>query len=52
MKCPECGKDVSQDSPYKPFCSDKCKLVDLDKWLVGDYVFPGDEPAPPEEDPH
>ncbi|HEY2934791.1 MAG TPA: DNA gyrase inhibitor YacG [Acidobacteriota bacterium] len=41
MRCPNCRKQVSREDPYFPFCSERCKLVDLDKWLSGDYVVPG-----------
>ena len=42
--CPECGK-ASQRAFY-PFCSKRCKDVDLNRWLSGSYVIPG----PPLED--
>lgn len=41
-KCPECGK-LSTRADY-PFCSPRCKDVDLNRWLSGRYVIPG-EPA-------
>tara|TARA_Y100000588_G_scaffold345049_1_gene391927 strand:+ start:188 stop:337 length:150 start_codon:yes stop_codon:yes gene_type:complete len=28
---------------FKPFCSAKCKLIDLGSWLGGDYRLPSDE---------
>jgi hypothetical protein len=43
--CPVCGKTVSKPSDgkgpagYFPFCSERCKLVDLDKWFRGEYVI-------------
>lgn len=32
--CPRCNKeaDLSQTNIYRPFCSKKCKLIDLDSW--------------------
>ncbi len=50
-KCPICGKSFEVD-PKKlpgnfPFCSERCKLVDLGRWIDGDYAIPG-PPAPPE----
>ncbi|EHL99157.1 hypothetical protein HMPREF9946_03314 [Acetobacteraceae bacterium AT-5844] len=30
---------------YRPFCSARCKQVDLGRWLSGDYVIPG-QPVP------
>lgn len=35
--CPICGKDVMQDAEHFPFCSDRCRLVDLGKWFSGSY---------------
>jgi len=37
--CPICGKPVSER--YKPFCSKRCADVDLNRWLSGSYVVPG-----------
>lgn len=37
-KCPECGK-ASQRETY-PFCSTRCKNIDLNRWLSGAYVIP------------
>jgi endogenous inhibitor of DNA gyrase (YacG/DUF329 family) len=37
--CPECGKPSSQAT--FPFCSPRCKAVDLNRWLSGSYVIPG-----------
>lgn len=41
--CPMCGRDVSlsDDKKSRPFCSSRCKLVDLDRWLSGSYRIPG-----------
>jgi uncharacterized protein len=38
MLCPICGKPTHDD--YKPFCSDRCKTVDLGRWLNGNYAVP------------
>ena len=40
-KCPICGKPVVEAS--KPFCSERCRDVDLNRWLSGRYVIPGKE---------
>ncbi len=37
-QCPECGKPSVRDS--YPFCSARCKNVDLNRWLSGAYVIP------------
>ncbi|GAB4188684.1 MAG: DNA gyrase inhibitor YacG [Phycisphaeraceae bacterium] len=38
-RCPTCREPVSEQSSYFPFCSERCKLVDLGKWLNGKYVI-------------
>lgn len=53
--CPLCRKKtVWQDNPYRPFCSERCKMIDLGHWATEEYRIP-DKPAPeteePEEDP-
>lgn len=43
VACPQCGKDVvfnKEVSPYRPFCSERCKLIDLGKWAEGGYSIP------------
>ena len=43
VKCPTCGKPVpwGKESPYRPFCSERCKLIDLGQWASGVYVIHG-----------
>jgi endogenous inhibitor of DNA gyrase (YacG/DUF329 family) len=40
-RCPECGKPASPAT--LPFCSPRCRDVDLNRWLSGRYVIPGRE---------
>nr|WP_054783144.1 DNA gyrase inhibitor YacG [Pseudovibrio denitrificans] len=40
-KCPICEKPTQEAT--KPFCSDRCKQVDLNKWLSGHYSVPAVE---------
>jgi hypothetical protein len=43
MKCPVCKSQVagtSQNEAYFPFCSPRCRLIDLGKWLDGEYRIP------------
>ncbi len=36
--CPNCGKkSIVSDNPYRPFCSRKCKMVDLAAWITDKY---------------
>jgi len=39
--CPICGKPSQQAT--RPFCSKRCRDVDLNRWLSGSYVVPGAE---------
>ena len=41
--CPTCSANVPRDAPSRPFCSERCKLIDLGRWLRGDYVVPGED---------
>ena len=50
MKCPICKKEVGIDDPYMPFCSERCKLIDLGNWASGKYVIPGPLESTPDED--
>ncbi|WP_040661882.1 DNA gyrase inhibitor YacG [Nitrococcus mobilis] len=45
VHCPTCNRPVewSQHSPYRPFCSRRCKLIDLGAWLDGSHRIPGSE---------
>ncbi|WP_246748661.1 DNA gyrase inhibitor YacG [Rhizobium setariae] len=36
--CPECSKPSSRDS--YPFCSERCRNLDLSRWLSGSYAIP------------
>jgi hypothetical protein len=38
------------DPRWTPFCSDRCKMADLGRWLTGDYSVP-EEPLPEEHNP-
>ncbi|MES2394037.1 MAG: DNA gyrase inhibitor YacG [Acidobacteriota bacterium] len=37
LKCPICRKEVPLTSSNVPFCSDRCRTIDLGKWASGDY---------------
>lgn len=39
LYCPICKKVVKSTDPEFPFCSDRCRIVDLGKWSSGDYVI-------------
>lgn len=49
MKCPTCDKETEyEDNPYRPFCSERCKLIDLGAWASEKYRMPTKE-KPSEE---
>jgi endogenous inhibitor of DNA gyrase (YacG/DUF329 family) len=41
MKCPICKKEVALGAPESPFCSERCRLIDLGNWASGKYAIPG-----------
>jgi hypothetical protein len=41
-KCLQCGKKIS-NKDFQPFCSERCKMIDLGKWLDGEYKIPESE---------
>jgi endogenous inhibitor of DNA gyrase (YacG/DUF329 family) len=53
VRCPVCRKKTTwEENPYKPFCSERCKLIDLGKWAFEEYKVPGepDESADSEKE--
>ena len=45
VKCPTCRREIDwSSSPYRPFCSERCRLIDLGAWLTEKHAIPG-EPA-------
>ena len=39
LRCPACKKPVKSGDTDFPFCSDRCRLIDLGKWASGAYVI-------------
>jgi len=39
MKCPICKKEVPPGDPEFPFCSERCRTVDLGNWASEKYVI-------------
>ncbi|WP_299942325.1 DNA gyrase inhibitor YacG [uncultured Microbulbifer sp.] len=61
LNCPSCKKPIAWNDrfPFRPFCSERCKLIDLGEWaseghrIPGEPAYgdmPGDEPNP--DQPH
>lgn len=38
-QCPICAAPVAHADEFFPFCSDRCRTIDLGKWLKGDYII-------------
>ncbi|MBI3171394.1 MAG: DNA gyrase inhibitor YacG [Hydrocarboniphaga effusa] len=47
--CPQCGRSTRLDAqnPWRPFCSKRCKLIDLGAWFSGERSIPDDLPGSP-----
>ena len=45
VNCPTCGKKVewTEASKYRPFCSNRCKQIDLGAWAAEKYKIGGSE---------
>ncbi len=43
-KCPACGRPFrpAAGSPWRPFCSERCQLIDLGAWLGERHAIPGE----------
>jgi len=50
VKCPTCGSAVAwrPSERWRPFCSERCKLIDLGEWLDERHRIPGEPAVPPE----
>lgn len=42
IKCPQCKTETvySPENPFRPFCSDRCRLIDLGQWASESYKIP------------
>lgn len=47
VKCPICRNAVPwEENPHRPFCSERCGLIDLGAWVEGRYRIPGEKIGP------
>lgn len=48
VRCPTCKREIawSDEFPHRPFCSDRCRLIDLGAWLSEKHAIPEHEPEP------
>jgi endogenous inhibitor of DNA gyrase (YacG/DUF329 family) len=51
MKCPICQKQVAFSDPEMPFCSERCRLIDLGNWASEKYVISSPIESSSDEDP-
>jgi endogenous inhibitor of DNA gyrase (YacG/DUF329 family) len=46
LRCPTCKRQIawSEEYPYRPFCSERCRLIDLGAWLSEQHAIPDEGP--------
>ena len=51
VACPHCKAPVAwvPENRYRPFCSERCRMIDLGAWAADEYRVAGEEPPPDEE---
>jgi len=43
VSCPTCGRELEWGgAPFRPFCSERCRLIDLGAWFLEQRAIPGD----------
>jgi endogenous inhibitor of DNA gyrase (YacG/DUF329 family) len=52
VNCPTCGKPVAwlPENKFRPFCSERCRNIDLGAWAAEEYRVPEQEKPPPEDE--
>ena len=52
VNCPHCKRQCEwQENPWRPFCSERCKLIDLGAWFQEKHAIPGETTEIPNADP-
>ncbi|MDO9599481.1 MAG: DNA gyrase inhibitor YacG [Azoarcus sp.] len=53
VRCPQCGKasEWRTDNPFRPFCSERCKQIDLGAWASESYRVPASPPDNSDDTP-
>jgi uncharacterized protein len=48
VRCPRCGENAafSPQNPWRPFCSERCKMIDLGAWAAESYRVPLADESP------
>ncbi len=54
VHCPRCGKKVpwNETQRWRPFCSERCRLIDLGQWANEEHRVAGDDLPPAGDTPH
>jgi endogenous inhibitor of DNA gyrase (YacG/DUF329 family) len=52
VPCPRCGAAAAYtpDNKWRPFCSERCKMIDLGAWATESYRVPAEEQEPPDDE--
>lgn len=51
VKCPHCGQEKEfNGNEFRPFCSERCKLLDFGEWADGNYSLPAETAEMTEEE--
>jgi endogenous inhibitor of DNA gyrase (YacG/DUF329 family) len=51
VKCPRCGNETPYEgNEHRPFCSERCKLIDFGAWADEEYSLPAENAIPSEEE--
>lgn len=51
VKCPQCGTQTEfEANEFRPFCSERCKLLDFGAWADEEYAFPTESAEMTEQD--
>ncbi len=52
VRCPQCGAETpfTPENPWRPFCSERCKLIDLGAWASESYRIPAGEEGETSDD--
>ena len=51
VKCPSCGREVEYEAnEFRPFCSERCQLLDFGAWADEEYSLPAESSSPSEEE--
>jgi endogenous inhibitor of DNA gyrase (YacG/DUF329 family) len=53
VTCPRCGSlaEYSPENKWRPFCSERCRLIDLGKWAAEEYRMPDSAASKPGSEP-